>query len=319
MQILLLGILQCQSATSVWDSKRNFARILVAVISFLPATLIAIEVNTDAILAAAGRIALVAVLAVVAVALIQRLVTPVVRVAIREQMANQPEIEVSKRIATLSDVIYRTTAVVIALIALVTILPEFGVNAGPLIAGLGLVGLAVGFGAQNAVRDLINGLEILVENQFGKGDFIRLRTTTGGSISGSVQDINLRRTVLRDFDGAVHFISHGSVEVASNLTRGFSRISFNVVVAYDTDIDRVSAVIDRVGRELAADPEFAGRLRQPPQAGGIDRVNETSIEVKVTGATEPGEQWAATTELRRRLKAAFDAEGIRARDAAPPP
>jgi small conductance mechanosensitive channel len=280
-------------------------------------TLLALDINTDAVLETAGRIALVVVLAFVAMRLLQRLITPVLRVAIREQMEGDPEIEVSKRIETLSDVIYRTLAVVITLVALVTILPEFGVNAGPLIAGLGLVGLAVGFGAQNAVRDLINGIEILIENQYGKGDFIRLRTTTGGSISGNVEDINLRRTVLRDFDGAAHFISHGSVEVASNLTHGFSRVYFTVAVPYDSDLDRVFAIIDDVGRELVADPEFAGRMRQAPQAGGIDKLGEASIEVRVTGATEPGEQWVVATELRRRLRHAFDEAGIRIRDLQP--
>jgi small conductance mechanosensitive channel len=283
----------------------------------LAVTLLAFDINTDAVLEALGRIALVAVLAYGAIRLVQHLVTPVLRVAIREQMEGESEIEVSKRIETLSEVIYRTTAGIITLVAIVTILPEFGVNAGPLIAGLGLVGLAVGFGAQNLVRDVINGLEILIENQYGRGDFVRLRTTTGGSISGNVEDINLRRTVLRDFDGAAHFIAHGSVEVSSNLTRGFSRVYFTVAVPYDSDLDRVFAIIDRVGRELVADPEFAGRLRQPPQAGGIDKIGETSIEVRVTGATEPGEQWVVAMELRRRLRAAFDSEGIRIRDLQP--
>ncbi len=244
----------------------------------------------------------------------QRLVTPLVRVAVREQMAGEPEPEVRKRVETLSDVIYRTTFTVIGIMAVVTVLPEFGVNAGPLIAGLGLIGLAVGFGAQNLVKDIINGLEILIENQYAHGDYVHVRTTTGGNVSGVVEDINLRRSVLRDEDGRVHFISHGSLEVVSNDTRGYSRVGFNVVVAYNEDIDKVSEVIDRVGLELAADPQFAARIREAPRSAGIDRIAEGSVAVRVTAVTEPGEQGAVGRELRRRLKQAFDAAGIRVRD-----
>ena len=285
--------------------------------SFL-APLLAIDINTDAViedvLQGGGRILLVFLLAFVAVKLIQRLVTPLIRVAIREQMAVEPEAEVRRRIETLSDVIHRTTVVVIAIVAVVTVLPEFGINAGPLIAGLGLVGLAVGFGAQNIVRDVINGIEILMENQYGRGDFVRMRSTTGGSYGGVVEDINLRRTVLRDTDGSVHFISHGQIEAATNLTRGSSGLGFKVVVEYSEDLGRVFALIDRVGQELAAAAEFASLVKQAPRAGGVDRLGETSVEVRVEGVTEPGEQWRVASELRRRLKAAFDAEGIRGRD-----
>jgi small conductance mechanosensitive channel len=278
-------------------------------------TLLAIDLDADGfvkdLLQSGGRIVLVVLLALIAVRLIQRLVTPLIRVAIREQMAGEPDLEVTRRIETLSDVIYRTIVVVIATVAVVTILPEFGINAGPLIAGLGLVGLAVGFGAQHLVRDVITGIEILMENQFGRGDFVRMRSTTGGSYSGVVEDINLRRTVLRDTDGSVHFISHGQIEAATNLTRGQSGLAFNVVVAYSEDLDRVFEVIDRVGQEVARDPEYGPRIRQVPRAAGVERLAGASVEVKVEGITEPGEQWRVAAELRRRLKAAFDAAGIR--------
>jgi small conductance mechanosensitive channel len=279
-----------------------------------PPLAITVNIETEALLEGAGRVVLVFVLAAVTVWLIQRLITPVLRIAVREQMQGEPEIEVSKRISTLSAVIYHTTLVVVAVIAIVTVMPEFGINAGPLIAGLGLVGLAIGFGAQNLVRDVINGLELLIENQYGRGDFVRLRSMTGGFVSGSVEDVNLRRTVLRDFDGTVHFIAHGSVEIASNLTRGFSRVYFRLAVPYESDIARVTAIIDRVGGELAADPAFATLLRQAPRAAGLDRIGDTTVEVRVAGVTEPGEQWTVTGELRRRLKAAFDTEGIHVRD-----
>lgn len=229
-------------------------------------------------------------------------------------MAGEAEIDIVKRIETLSDVIYKTAVVAICALGLITILPEFGIAVAPLIAGLGLVGLAVGFGAQNLVKDIINGVEILMENQYGRGDFVRLRTTTGGNISGVIEDINLRRTMLRDTDGAAHFISHGSIEVSSNLTRGFSRVSFVVAISLGSDIEKAFEVINRVGAEVARDPAFAAKIRQPATAHAVERLGDAEVEIRVSGVTEPGDQWVVTSELLRRLKPAFDAEGIRAKD-----
>jgi len=252
-----------------------------------------------------GRAALVVAVAFVGVRLLQGLLSPLIRVAVREQMAAEPEIEIEKRIDTLSHVIYRTAVVVVAVVVTVTLLPEFGVNAGPMIAGLGLAGLAVGFGAQNLVRDVINGVFILVENQYAKNDVVSI-----GGISGLVEDINLRRTVLRDLDGTVHFIPHSQIGTTSNLTKGYSRVNFNVRVAYDSDVDKVFAVIDRVGKELAEDPAYAASIKDPPHALRVDGFTDTAIEVKVLGETLPLEQWTVMGEMRRRLKKAFDEEGI---------
>ena len=237
--------------------------------------------------------------------LLQRLINPVLRVAIKEQMAHEPEVEVKKRIDTLSHVIYRTTVAVVSVLVVITLLPEFGVNAAPLIAGLGLVGLAVGFGAQNLVRDVINGIFILVENQYGKGDVVE-----AANITGLVEDLNLRRTVMRDLDGTVHFIPHSQITTVSNLTKGFSRVNLNVAVAYESDLDHVIKVIDRVGVELSEDPAFAHLIKDAPHVLRVDNLGESSIEVKIIGETAPIEQWAVMGELRLRLKRAFDEEGI---------
>jgi len=251
------------------------------------------------------RVLLVLVLALAGVWLLQRIINPVIRVGIREQMAGEPEIEVAKRIETLSHVIYRTALIVVLIIVVVTLLPEFGVNPAPMIAGLGLVGLAVGFGAQNLVKDVINGVFILAENQYGKNDVV-----TVAGVTGLVEDISLRRTVLRDLDGTVHFIPHSQVGVASNWTKGFSRVNLNVAVAYESDLDRVIEVIDRVGKEMAEDAAFAGKIKDPPHVLRVDSFGESGIELKVVGDTAPIEQWAVMGELRLRLKKAFDAEGI---------
>jgi len=253
----------------------------------------------------AARIGLIVLGAFIVIALLQRALSPAVRLAIREQMAGEPEIEIKKRIDTLSHVIYRTLLFVVMAVVVVTILPEFGVNAAALIAGLGLFGLAVGFGAQNLVKDVINGIFILAENQYGVGDVI-----TVAGITGVVEDLNLRRTVLRDLDGVVHSVSHGQVEVTSNWTKSYSRVNLNVGVAYDSNLDHVIEVINRVGQELAADPEFSARITDPPHVLRVDNFGDSSIDLKIIGETAPIEQWGIMGELRLRLKKAFDAEGI---------
>jgi small conductance mechanosensitive channel len=278
--------------------------------------LLAIEFNSEQaleeILRSAGRIGLVALLGLIALWLTQKLLTPLLRVAVREQMSGEPEVEVKKRVDTLSHVLYTTIVVLVIVMEIVTILPEFGVNAGPLIAGLGLVGLAVGFGSQNLVKDVINGMFILVENQYGRGDVVNI-----ASKSGFVEDINLRRTVLRDQDGAVHFIPHSQITTATNMTKGFSRINLSVHVPFDSDIDKVFEVIDQTGQQLAQDPVFAAKITAPPKTLRVEDIKGGVIEVKVVGETAPMEQWEVMGELRRRLKRAFDAAGIPAGSVAP--
>lgn len=237
--------------------------------------------------------------------MLQRALDPLVRIAIREQMVSDPEIEIQKRIQTLSHVIYRTLLFVVLAIVIVTILPEFGINAAALIAGLGLFGLAVGFGSQNLVKDMINGTFILVENQYGVGDVV-----TVAGITGVVEDLNLRRTILRDLDGTVHSVSHGQVDITSNWTKSYSRVNLNVGVAYESNLDHVIQVINRVGKELAEDPEYSGKIIDPPHVLRVDNFSESSIELKIIGETAPIEQWGIMGELRLRLKKAFDAEGI---------
>ncbi|HWC28890.1 MAG TPA: mechanosensitive ion channel family protein [Dehalococcoidia bacterium] len=251
------------------------------------------------------RVLLVLVVAFVGVWLLQRLINPLIRVAIREQMSTEPEIEVTKRIETLSLVIYRTALVAVLLIVVVTTLPEFGINVAPMVAGLGLVGLAVGFGAQGLVKDIINGGFILIENQYGRNDVVTI-----AGVTGLVEDINLRRTILRDLDGTVHFVSHSQIGVASNWTKGFSRVNLNIAIAYEADIDRAIEVINRVGKELAEEEAFVEKIKVPPHVLRVDALSDTGIELKVVGDTAPIEQWTVMGELRLRLKKAFDAEGI---------
>ena len=252
-----------------------------------------------------ARVIIIVVVIYVALRIIQRVLEPTIRKAITAQMEGEPEVEIEKRVDTLSHVIYRTISVVAVLIGLITILPEFGINTSALLAGAGLIGLAVGFGAQSLVKDMISGLFVLVENQYGKGDVVNL-----AGIGGLVEDVNLRRTVLRDLDGTVHSIPNGEIGVASNLTRSWSRANIIIGVSYSEDLDHVFSVINRVGEELANDPDWSKDIIAAPKALGVEAFGDSSIDIRVLGDTQPIRQWDVMRELRRRLKSAFDAEGI---------
>jgi small conductance mechanosensitive channel len=254
------------------------------------------------------RIIVVLVVVYVGLRVLRRALDRVVGTAVARQMEGQAEVEIEKRTDTLTHVVYRTAWAVAFAVAVLTILPELGINIGPLLAGAGIAGLAVGLGAQSLVRDTINGLFILIENQYGKGDVVRL-----AGVGGLVEDVNLRRTVLRDLDGAVHSIPNGQVAVSSNLTRGWSRVNMNVRVAYGEDMDRVMAVIDRVAQGMAQDPDFAPMVLNAPRALRVDGFDEFGVQVKIMGETQPMRQWEVTGELRRRLKKAFDEEKIEIR------
>ena len=213
--------------------------------------------------------------------------------------------ELAKRYETIGGVTTKTVVVIVWTIAGFTSLSQLGIDIAPILAGAGVVGIAFGFGAQTMVRDVLAGLFLIAENQYGKGDVVKI-----AGISGLVEDVNLRRTILRDLDGTVHHVPNGEVRVASNLTREWSRVNFNITVAYGEDTDRVMAVIDRVGAELAADELFSARIIEAPKALRIDAFEDSGVSIKVLGVTKPMQQWEVMGEMRRRLKRALDAEGI---------
>jgi small conductance mechanosensitive channel len=252
-------------------------------------------------------VSIVAVIAVVFVVL-RIAVPPVIDATVRRQMTGRPAEETAKRSATLVNAFLRTAEVVLVLVALLMVLPELSVNIGALLAGVGIAGIAIGFGAQALVRDCITGLLILIENQFGIGDVV-----TVAGVTGRVEDVNLRRTVLRDLDGVVYSVPNSEIRVASNYTRDWSGVNMNVTVAYDTDLDKATAVIDAVGRELAADAAYKRLITQAPHVERVDAFKDSGVSLKVLGVTKPMRQWEVMGELRRRLKKAFDAEHIELR------
>jgi len=210
-----------------------------------------------------------------------------------------------KRADTLLAVFMGLGRVLIILLVAFMILSELQINIGPILAGLGIVGIAVGFGAQYLIRDLIAGVFILLENQYRVGDVARI-----ADIAGLVEEVNLRKTVLRDLDGIVHHVPNGEIRVASNFTRHFSRVNLDVSVSYGTDLDHAFRVINRVGQELAEDEAWSEKIRTAPQVLRVNKFGDSGIDIKILGDVKPIEQWAVMGELRYRLKKAFDAEGI---------
>lgn len=214
-------------------------------------------------------------------------------------------IEVRKRIDTLDHLGGNVLRFFVVIIAGLMVLGRLGLDVGPAIAGLGVVGIAVGFGAQSLVRDYLNGALILVENQFSKGDVV-----TVAGVTGTVEDFSLRRTTLRDLDGIVHTVPNGEIKVASNRTRTWARINQNVLVAFGTDIDKAIEVVENVGREMAEDPVWKRRILEPPRVERVESIDELGITLKILGSVRAAEQWAASGEFRKLLLAAFSEHGI---------
>jgi small-conductance mechanosensitive channel len=214
--------------------------------------------------------------------------------------------EHAKRAQTLSSVITQVIGIFIVVIALFMILSEVGLDITPLLAGAGVAGIAIGFAAQNFIRDLIGGFLIIFENQFDVGDVIKVADVTGG-----VEEVNLRRTLLRDLDGILHIIPNGEIRVTSNYTMMWSRAHLNISVAYKEDLDRVMAVIRRVWEEMAEDPQWEPQMiSKTPWLLRVNEFGDSGIIIKAVGETKPTKQWDVMGELRRRIKRVFDEEGI---------
>lgn len=210
-----------------------------------------------------------------------------------------------KRLRTLTSLL-RTVAVigVWALVA-ISALNELGFNIGPLLAGAGIAGLAVGFGAQNLVRDVISGFFMILENQVRVGDVAVVNGT-----GGLVESITLRTIVLRDLEGTVHVFPHGAITTLSNRTMYWSAYVMDIGISYESDIDRATAIMREVFEDLAADPAFVPRILEPIEVFGVDQYGPSEVVIKARIKTRPSEQWTVGREYRRRLKYAFDRAGI---------
>lgn len=214
-------------------------------------------------------------------------------------------IEIERRLGTIARLVIRIAGTVIALIAALMALQLFGIDIGPAVAGLGVVGIAVGFGAQTLIRDWLAGIFVVLENQYSAGDVVRI-----AGVDGVVEDFSLRRTTLRDLDGTVHTVPNGQITVASNMTRLWSRVNLDVNVAYDSDLERATALIDEIGEALQADPEWGDRLLEPPKVIRVNALGDSSVTLKVLGQVRAAQQWAVSGELRKRILAEFGRAGI---------
>jgi moderate conductance mechanosensitive channel len=223
-----------------------------------------------------------------------------------EDLAVLPQIELERRVGTLRRLAVRTGGAVIVIIGVLMALDTLSVNIGPAIAGLGVAGIAVGFGAQTLVRDWLAGIFIVLENQYSQGDVVRI-----AGVSGVVEDFSLRRTSLRDLDGAVHSVPNGQITVATNLTRVWSRVNLDIPVAYGTDIEDATRVIKAVGEKLHAEPEWSARMLEAPSVVRVNALGEFGVSLKVLGQVRAAEQWSVAGELRKRILAAFAEHGIR--------
>jgi small conductance mechanosensitive channel len=259
-----------------------------------------------AILEASLRILLIALVAYVAIRALRFGLGKLEQVLLtwraredKERIANE------KRVKTLTGLLQTICLTLVWVVGIVMSLDQIGLDITPILAGAGIVGLAVGFGAQNLVRDIINGFFVILENQVRVGD-VAIVNGTGGL----VEAISFRTITLRDLSGTVHIFPHGTVTTLANMTKGWSATVMNIGVAYKEDTDRVAEIMREVGKDLQQDEQFGGKILEPIEILGVDAFGESAVEIKVRIKTLPIEQWGVGREYRRRLKKAFDRENI---------
>jgi moderate conductance mechanosensitive channel len=212
----------------------------------------------------------------------------------------------AQQLRTVASVNYSVGTFIITFVALMMILGAVGINIGPLLASAGIAGLAVGFGAQTLVKDVINGFFILLENQYDIGDAVRV-----AGVQGTVEAVTMRRTVLRDADGSVHNIPNSEIKIVTNLTRDWTQATLHIAVDYSESSDRVMGLLRDIAAEVKNDPRFSDDIVSEPDVPGIERVVGNEVDYLMIVKTRPGKQYAVQRELRRRIKDCFEKNGIK--------
>lgn len=210
-----------------------------------------------------------------------------------------------QRADTIASLLKSITTTVIATIVIFMVIAELGYNIAPLVASAGIIGVALGFGAQSLVKDFLSGIFMILEDQYGVGDVVTL-----GTASGSIEAVGLRVTRLRDVNGTVWYVRNGEVLAVGNMSQSWSRAVLDVPVGSSEDIDRVRAVLAEVARDLWQDAEYQGDILEEPEVWGVERWDPDGVVVRVVLKTAPSQQWLVAREMRQRIKARFDAEGI---------
>jgi small conductance mechanosensitive channel len=211
----------------------------------------------------------------------------------------------AQQVRTLAAVINSVGVFVVMFVSTLMILGTLGLNLGPLLASAGIVGLAIGFGAQTLVKDVINGFFILLENQYDVGDTVRI-----AGVKGTVENMSLRHTTLRDEDGTIHIVPNSAILIVSNTTRDWSQLTLKVVVAYNEPSDRIVALLKQLGEEIRHDPAYADDIVSEIQVPGIDRIGNGEAEYLMLIKTRPSKQYGVSRELRRRIKECFHKNNI---------
>ncbi|GJL64785.1 MAG: hypothetical protein NPIRA04_34390 [Nitrospirales bacterium] len=262
--------------------------------------------NMTAFIEAGARIAFIMVMAFLVIRSIRFGLTRLEGTIIkrREHEETYPG-AASKRIKTLTGLMETISLATVWVIAVIMSLDQIGLDVTPILAGAGIIGLAVGFGAQNLVRDIFSGFFMILENQVRVGDVAVVNGT-----GGLVERITFRTIILRDMAGVVHVFPNGTVTTLANMTKEWSAYLMEIGVAYKEDTDRVVQVMKDVDEELRRDPEFGSQILEPIEVFGVDQFKESEVVIKARIKTRPIKQWSVGREYRRRLKKAFDAQGI---------
>jgi small-conductance mechanosensitive channel len=234
---------------------------------------------------------------------VSRLKKVLIKKAERDEKVDDSEAE--KRINTLTGIILRAFRIGLYTVFIIMLLSKFAIDVAPLLASAGILGLAVGFGAQELVRDYISGFFMLLEDQVRKGDVAVINGT-----GGLVEKIELRTIMLRDFSGTVHIFQNGKISTLSNMTKDWSAMLFDIGVAYKENVDQVIEIMKQVGDDLKNDEVFGPHIIEPIEVFGLDQFGDSALVIKARLKTKPIQQWAVGREYRRRLKIAFDAHNI---------
>lgn len=264
------------------------------------------DFNWHAIFKTSIRIVLVLIITWIMLKVIKKSIKRIHKHLLKKSVEEgEPLSESQKRVDTIVRLLNQAFIISLWIIAFMVILKEIGVEVGPIIAGAGIVGLAVGFGAQNLVRDFISGFFIILENQIRVGD-VGVINGTGGL----VEKIKFRTIVLRDLSGAVHVFPNGTITTLSNLTNEWSAYVFEIGVAYKENTDKVLEVMKEVGKDITNDPEYSKLVLEEPEVFGIDKLDDSSVIFKGRIKTKPISQWKVGREYLRRIKLYFDKNNI---------
>jgi small conductance mechanosensitive channel len=258
----------------------------------------------SALATGAVKVVIILLVTVVMLWILKRAIRRIITARI-PKLREESQEQLSMRSETLAGVIARTVSFIVWIVVFMMILSVLGINIAPILAAVGLAGLAVGFAAQNIIRDYFHGFFIIMEDWFRVGEIATIAGETG-----LVVDMGLRRTTLRDLNGTMHIVPNGKIELASNMARDWARINLDISVSYNENLDKVIHVINEICQQFKDDPDWGSDLLTTPKVERVNNLGDSGIDIKILGDTKPGRQFALTGELRKRLKGRFDEEGI---------